>query len=33
MERGLAAGMKQNSEVPVIDAFSGDASPMHLIGC
>jgi hypothetical protein len=33
MERELAEGMKQNSEVPVIDAFGGDAAPMHLIGC
>jgi hypothetical protein len=33
MERELAEGMKPNSEVLVIDAFSGDAAPVHLIGC
>ena len=33
MERGLAAGMKQHFEVLVIDAFSGDAAPTHLMGC
>jgi hypothetical protein len=33
MKRELAEGMKQHSEVPVIDAFGGDAAPVHLIGC